>query len=213
MFLVVEDVVNIITENIDQNNPNKPSDEEDKIENNSSNSTTTPCATKPTNEASTAKSAVVVGQKGKKRMAQTMAANETRMEEAFQLLKKVAEPESTTWDECALYGELFATKLKSLDPSTRGIAMLEIGQLMFCHIHKQKYSFHQDPQSNIAYNPWAGQPMGHPSTPNQTMGYPSTSNQSMRYPFTPNLLSAQCSDSLRYLQQVIFLIHQRVLLP
>lgn len=92
---------------------------------------------------------------------------ETRMEEAYQILKKVAMPsESTTPDECSLYGELLATKLRSLDATTRELAMLEIDQLMF-RIRQQKNYTYQAPQSSSAYNSWFGQylqPMGYPST-------------------------------------------------
>lgn len=60
------------------------------------------------------------------------------------LKKKIAGPESSTPDECSLYGELLGTKLRSLDLFNGGIEMLEMDQLMFRHVHKQNYSF-QDP--------------------------------------------------------------------
>lgn len=92
---------------------------------------------------------------------------DTRMEEAYQILKKVAvSSESTTPDECSLYGELLATKLRSLDATNRELAMLEIDQLMFRLRHQKNYTY-QAPQSSSAYNSLFGQylqPMGYPST-------------------------------------------------
>lgn len=55
--------------------------------------------------SSKAKSAIINTGKGKKRKAETMTGTtESRMEEAYQILKKVAKPsESTTPDECSLF--------------------------------------------------------------------------------------------------------------
>lgn len=62
---------------------------------------------------------------GRKRKAPPL---EDNMEEAYHAFT-FAEPESS--DECSIYAELLAKKLRALDESTRGIAMLEIDHLMY----------------------------------------------------------------------------------
>lgn len=59
-----------------------------------------------------------------------------RMEEAYRILKNVSEKPDK--DECSLYAELLAKKLRALDENTREIVMHEISNLMFhAKMHKQ----------------------------------------------------------------------------
>lgn len=167
--------------------------------------------------SSKAKSAIINTGKGKKRKAETMTGTtESRMEEAYQILKKVAKPsESTTPDECSLYGELLATKLRSLDATSRGLAMLEIDRLLF-RLRQQQNITYQAPQSSTAYNSCFGhqylQPMGYPSTashypiPEQSRSSSATSQSlsSPHYSYQPDPVTSQTSHqpSPRYSHQI-----------
>ena len=51
------------------------------------------------------------------------------MEEAYQILRKMCERPAK--DECSLYAELLAKKLRALDENKREIVMHEISDLMF----------------------------------------------------------------------------------
>jgi len=54
---------------------------------------------------------------------------EDRVEEAYQILRKMCEKPAK--DECSLYAELLAQKLRALDENRREIVMHEISDLMF----------------------------------------------------------------------------------
>jgi hypothetical protein len=54
---------------------------------------------------------------------------EERVEEAYQILRKMCERPAK--DECSLYAELLAKKLRALDENRREIVMHEISDLMF----------------------------------------------------------------------------------
>lgn len=65
----------------------------------------------------------------KKRKASNISIIENRMEDAYNILKKVsAEPSR---DECSLYAEFLANKLRALDENTREIAMHEIDNYLY----------------------------------------------------------------------------------
>jgi hypothetical protein len=54
---------------------------------------------------------------------------EDRVEKAYQILRKMCERPDK--DECSLYAELLAKKLRALDENKRDIVMHEISDLMF----------------------------------------------------------------------------------
>jgi hypothetical protein len=54
---------------------------------------------------------------------------EDRVEEAYQILRKMCERPAK--DECSLYAELLAKKLRALEDNKREIVMHEISDLMF----------------------------------------------------------------------------------
>lgn len=58
-----------------------------------------------------------------------METAEDRVEKAYQILRNTCERPSK--DECSLYAELLARKLRALDENTREIVMHEISDLMF----------------------------------------------------------------------------------
>lgn len=65
------------------------------------------------------------------------------MEDAFNILKKVsAEPSR---DECSLYAELLAKKLRDFDENTRELVMLEIDN----YLYRLKYNPKQNNQNNL----------------------------------------------------------------
>jgi len=67
---------------------------------------------------------------------------ENRMEDAYNILKKVsAEP---IRDECSLYAELIVKKLKALDENTRETAMHEIDNYLYGLKRKQNLLHHQN---------------------------------------------------------------------
>lgn len=120
-----------------------------------------------------------------------MTTTETRMEEAYQVLKKLAENETPS-DECTLYGELLATKLRALDENIRAVAMLEIDTIMLRFKQQKNYPS----SSRIPTNPWFGQyfqPTGCPST----ISYPHASQQSSSSSAS-TLLNHQPSPSYSY---------------
>jgi len=54
---------------------------------------------------------------------------EDRVEEAYRILRKMCERPAK--DECSLYAELLAKKLRALDDNKREIVMHEISDLLF----------------------------------------------------------------------------------
>lgn len=54
-----------------------------------------------------------------------------RMDEAFSILKTSAQKEDNIKDDCDIYGELLATKLRKMDERTRDIAMNRIDNMIF----------------------------------------------------------------------------------
>jgi hypothetical protein len=76
----------------------------------------------------------------RKRKVMKLETIHSRMEEAYRILKNVSEKPDK--DECSLYAELLAKKLRALDENTREIVMHEINNLMF-HAKMRK----QNPQS------------------------------------------------------------------
>lgn len=87
----------------------------------------------------------------RKRKELKMETIHSRMEEAYRILKNVSEKPDK--DECSLYAELLAKKLRALDENTREIVMHEINNLMF-HAKMRK----RNPQSLQA--PFSGHPGG-----------------------------------------------------
>lgn len=73
----------------------------------------------------------------KRKAEENMANSEKRMDEAFALLKQVANKPKSAKDEISLFCELLCLKLRALDDDTREIAMHEINNLMF-NIKKKK---------------------------------------------------------------------------
>jgi hypothetical protein len=65
----------------------------------------------------------------RKRRGMKMETVEDRVEEAYQILRKMCERPAK--DECSLYAELLAKKLRALDGNKREIVMHEISDLMF----------------------------------------------------------------------------------
>jgi hypothetical protein len=65
----------------------------------------------------------------RKRRVMKMETIHSRMEEAYRILKNVSEKPDK--DECSLYAELLAKKLRALDENMREIVMHEINNLMF----------------------------------------------------------------------------------
>lgn len=68
---------------------------------------------------------------GRKRKAKATEVTEKRMDEAYTLLKKVANKPKADKDESSLFCDLLCLKLKALDDNTREIAMHEINNLLF----------------------------------------------------------------------------------
>jgi len=78
----------------------------------------------------------------KKRKASNISIIENRMEDAYNILKKVsAEPSR---DECSLYAELLANKLRALDENTRETAMHEIDNYLYGLKRNQNQLRHQN---------------------------------------------------------------------
>lgn len=79
--------------------------------------------------------AAVIDQGGhptsRKRKAEKTGNVEKRMDEAYTLLKQVANKPKAAKDESSLFCNLLCLKLKALDDDTREIAMHEINNLMF----------------------------------------------------------------------------------
>ena len=64
---------------------------------------------------------------------------EDRVEEAYRILRKMCERPAK--DECSLYAELLAKKLRALDDNKREIVMHEISDLLFrAKMQKSKHS-------------------------------------------------------------------------
>lgn len=88
---------------------------------------TVPYKETPRNANNTQK---VLAQRGssRKRRGMKMETAEDRVEKAYQILRNMCERPK---DECSLYAELLANKLRALDEKTREIVMHEISDLMF----------------------------------------------------------------------------------
>jgi hypothetical protein len=72
---------------------------------------------------------------------------EARVEEAYQILRKMCERPAK--DECSLYAELLAKKLRALDDNKREIVMHEISDLLFhAKMQNQNYRSLASPHSN-----------------------------------------------------------------
>lgn len=95
-----------------------------------------------------------------------MKSIQSRMDDAYSLMKKVCEQPSEVaeTDECTLYANLLAVKLRSLDENTRGMLMHDIDNLYFHAKYKKQstgltsISSHQQlgsgyPNSNLSINP------------------------------------------------------------
>jgi len=83
----------------------------------------------------------------RKRKGLKMETIHSRMEEAYRILKNVSEKPDK--DECSLYAELLAKKLRALDENTREIVMHEINNLMFhAKMRKQNPQLLQAPLSS-----------------------------------------------------------------
>jgi chromosomal replication initiation ATPase DnaA len=65
----------------------------------------------------------------RKRRGMKIETVEDRVEEAYQILRKMCERAAK--DECSLYAELLANKLRALEDNKREIVMHEISDLMF----------------------------------------------------------------------------------
>lgn len=132
-----------------------------------------------------------------------------RIDDAYSLMKKVCEqptniPEK---DECSLYAELLAIKLRSFDANTRGILMHEIDRLIF----SAKYQNQIPGQLN--YSPQTVQSFGNNESSNSSMFtnntsiYPTTnvykepSNKSSHQTSPLNLYHSQYSPENAYITQ------------
>lgn len=73
----------------------------------------------------------------RKRKGMKLEMMQNQMEKAYRMFKNVSEKPDE--DECSLYAELIAKKLRALDENTREIVMHEINNLMF-HARMQKQS-------------------------------------------------------------------------
>ncbi|XP_018563088.1 uncharacterized protein LOC108904872 [Anoplophora glabripennis] len=97
----------------------------------------------------------------RKRRVQSMAAAKARRAESYQVFKKLARPRSLTSDECSLYSELLATKLRALDENTRAFAMLQIDHFMF-RLRQEKNGIQKAPSCNqMSTNSWFPQCFPH----------------------------------------------------
>lgn len=130
------------------------------------------------------------------------------MDDAYSLMKKVCEqpiniPEK---DECSLYADLLAIKLRSFDENTRGILMHEIDRLIF----SAKYQ-NQVP-SQLNYFPQPVKSFGNNKSSNTSMytnnasTYPSTnaykpSNQNSYQTSPLNVYYSQYSPENSYITQ------------
>ncbi|CAH1183961.1 unnamed protein product [Phaedon cochleariae] len=67
-----------------------------------------------------------------------------RMDEAYKVFKNVTDTQMSPPDQCSLYGDLLATKLRALDADTREMAMIEIDLLVYRlkHRHTETYQQH-----------------------------------------------------------------------
>jgi hypothetical protein len=65
----------------------------------------------------------------RKRKGMKLEMIQNQMEKAYKMFKNVSEKPDD--DECSLYAELIAKKLRALDENTREIVMHEINNLMF----------------------------------------------------------------------------------
>lgn len=121
-----------ICENSDWNEDSEPYEDE-STENNvqtENNLRVEIPSTSVENGESIFKSRISLG-KRKKRKLQMMTNIENRMVEAYKVLKTFSKTETTVPDECSLYAELLAKKLRALDENTREIAMLQIDHLIY----------------------------------------------------------------------------------
>jgi len=73
---------------------------------------------------------------------------EDRVEEAYQILRKMCERPAK--DECSLYAELLAKKLRALDGNKREVVMHEISDLMFrAKMQNQNFGSLPSPYSSV----------------------------------------------------------------
>jgi hypothetical protein len=128
-------------DSMEQNEDDEEEGEYSRAENRTENvdDTEVPSRVIPPNTDNTFK---VLADRGttRKRKGLKMETIHSRMEEAYRILKNVSEKPDK--DECSLYAELLAKKLRALDEDTREIVMHEINNLMF-HAKMRK----QNPQS------------------------------------------------------------------
>lgn len=141
---------------MEQNEVDEEEGEYSRIEEHTENieDTDVPSRVVPHNTDNTFK-ALADGGTTRKRKGLKMETIHSRMEEAYRILKNVSEKPDK--DECSLYAELLAKKLRALDENTREIVMHEINNLMF-HAKMRK----RNPQSLQA--PFSGHPGGLCST-------------------------------------------------
>ncbi|CAH1111409.1 unnamed protein product [Psylliodes chrysocephalus] len=96
------------------------------------------------------------------------------MDEAYKAFKNVIDTQ-TSPDQCSLYGELLATKLRALDADTREMAMIEIDLLVYRLKHR--------------YNESTKQHFGHVNLQNvpiqSTAPFPHNSSQYQQVNFEP----------------------------
>lgn len=96
---------------------------------NKSDDTETTCNVNSTASTSTDTFKIPKNIFSKKRKAEQMQVMESRLNEAYEHLKKAEETPKK--DDCSLYGDLLARKLRSLDENTREYAMLEIDKMIY----------------------------------------------------------------------------------
>ncbi|KAJ8936514.1 hypothetical protein NQ318_022601 [Aromia moschata] len=98
-----------------------------------------------------------------------------KMDKAYKVFKNVTDTQMPPPDQCSLYGELLATKLRTLDADTREMAMIEIDLLVYRLKHR--------------YNESSQQHFGHLNLQNipiqSTASFPHNSNQYQRTNFEP----------------------------
>lgn len=113
-----------------------------------------------------------------------MTTIESRMEEAYKVFTKFSAESTQSTNECSLYGELLAKKLRGLDENDRAVAMLEIDHLMF-RFKQRKYLM----QKTLSMEPSPNTFFAQYQTPQiQLSGASSVTSHpsSYSYPFSPS---------------------------
>jgi hypothetical protein len=102
----------------------------------------------------------VLAQRGscRKRRGVKIETFQDRVEKSYQMLRNVCENRDK--DECALYAELLAKKLRALDENRREIVMYEIDNLMF-RAKMQTQNFNLVPSSSYSIPPRGLHPVSH----------------------------------------------------